>query len=364
MAHPTKRPLSDSPRYRSFIHDRDKALEKIHQNCQMRITDILGGALQRVMEISSYWYAQSHGSIHALSQIDQQIEQPFKHALPELVKAVEDMRARVYTLSYTGEAEAIARSIGKPQKVFLHQTQTKKAKDKPSPSGGQLNHRVALYLDRIRHKIADAIKVSAISDDPPHEALDRIRRAFPRVSYYTRPKKLLKDPVLKESDDTTYRMANTTMTVGFIDPMEWDDMINDYQDDYQFTNRGPDGVLDEEAKIPQYEWELEKDVTQDFVQQVRDGQMSAANDNGITDFVWIAIIDNRTDECCVWRNGLTSSEILLALQGDHADDECDTEVPPAHFNCRCSLAPMTDDMPDATPTNTGDFQDWLDQTSS
>lgn len=327
----------------------------------MRITDILGGTLQRSLEVVGYWYSQSQGSIHALSQLGHMISKAFSDAHPGLLNAVQDMRQRTYLLSHAGEVEAIGRALGRPHKVFLHDGHAKKARDKKSPAGGELSHRITLYLDRIRDDIMDAVKVSAINDDKADEALDRVRRAFPKIKYYQRPKKVLHEPILREA--VLFR-GSSSMSVGFVDSMDWQDLVEDYQKDYVFTNRGPDGVLDEEAKIPQYQWELEQDVTQDFVHQVRDGQIDAAKENGITDFVWIAIIDDKTDECCVWRNGLTTSEISLALQSEHADDECDSDTPPAHFNCRCSIAPMTEDMPETPPSNIGDFEDWLNTTSS
>lgn len=369
MAHPARRPLSESPRYREFVQERDKALEILHLKTQMRITDILGGALQRVVEIVSYWYTQSHGSMHALHQIDNLITQPFKEAHPLLLKAIEDMRKRAYVLSHAGEVEAIGRATGRPHHVNIQNVHTQMLKHKMSPAGGELSHRIELYLNRIKRKIEDAIKVSAITydfdkdEDPLGDCMIRVRRAMPKVKYYSRPNRILK-PLKERSINIGTQKNPATMSVGFVDDSDWNEMVDDYKNDYIFTNRGPDGVLDSDAKIPQYEWELEQDVTQDFVDRVRDGQIDAANENGINDFVWIAIIDDRTDECCVWRNGLTSSEISLALQNEHAEDECVATTPSAHFNCRCTMAPMTEEMPDTPPSRIGEFEDWLNQTNS
>jgi len=370
MANSTRGSLNKSPRYRAFITQRDYALEALHLKCQQRITDTLAGALQRTLETISFWYGHGQGSIYALRDIENKVDQPFKDAMPVIIKAIEDMRRRVYLLAHAGEAEAIGRAIGKPQKVSLHGHGLYLKSKGPSPAGGELHHRVALYLDRIKTKIIDALKVAAINDDTLPDAIDKVRRSFPRVKYYKRPKKILK--LVREADMKLGK--DITMTVGFIDDNEWNDMIDDYSKDYVFTNRGPDGQIPEAKSdqdiigfndtYPQYEWEVEKDVTQDFVQQVRDGQIDAANENGITDFVWIAILDERTDFCCEWRNGLTTKEISDALENEHADDECDAITPSAHFGCRCSIAPITDDMPETTPPNIGEFEDWLNQTSS
>lgn len=359
-----KRPLSESPRYKEFIRQRDLALDTLHQKTQSQITDILGGALQRVLEIISFWYAQSQGSIYAMAQLEQQLNQPFSEIVKPLLKAIEDLRQRAYVLSQAGEVEAIGRAIGKPQHISIHAQHGWAQKQKESPAGGDMEARIRLYLDRMKHKIIDAVKLSAIQDHEVGEVLDHVRCAFPPVRYFKRPEKVLKSMREAKKDSPTQIISKTkdrpvTMSTGFIDPNMWEDVVDDYTSDYIFTNRGPDAVLDVTDKIPQYEWELEQDVTQDFVHSVRDGQLDAARDNGINDFVWIAIIDDKTDDCCIWRNGLTSSEISVALQGEHSDDECDTDVPPAHWGCRCAIAPMTDEMPERPPDNIGDFNEWL-----
>ena len=63
---------------------------------------------------------------------------------------------------------------------------------------------------------------------------------------------------------------------------------------------------------------------------------------GIEEFVWVSIIDNKTcEDCCLPRNGLTTLEIREKLvNGDLNSDDCDTLVPPGHFNCRCQLVPV------------------------
>jgi hypothetical protein len=112
-----------------------------------------------------------------------------------------------------------------------------------------------------------------------------------------------------------------------------------------------------------YGWELEQQLTHDFVKSVRDGQIDAANVNGINEFIWIAIIDQRTCElCCEWRSGLTTSEIEKTLADNpELKEHCDVVVPPAHFNCRCGIAPVAIDLEttDIQTTDAKEFDDWL-----
>lgn len=70
--------------------------------------------------------------------------------------------------------------------------------------------------------------------------------------------------------------------------------------------------------------------------------MDAAKEMGIKDFVWIAILDDRTDECCWERSGKLTSEIEEMLASGKLDrDLCEAITPPAHPNCRCSLGPVS-----------------------
>jgi hypothetical protein len=75
--------------------------------------------------------------------------------------------------------------------------------------------------------------------------------------------------------------------------------------------------------------------------------------------MWIAIIDDKTDDCCLKRDGLTSTQIEEKLRGEWEKDECQAKVTPAHFNCRCRMAPVSDDLPDQAPADFGGFDEWL-----
>ena len=114
-----------------------------------------------------------------------------------------------------------------------------------------------------------------------------------------------------------------------------------------------------------YAWEYERDITNDFVYAVREGAIEAAKENGITDFVWIAVVDDKTDACCLWRDGLLTSEIEAKLKEHESEDEdCNLGgsglVPPLHFNCRCSLAPATDAIPQKPEVDYASFDKWLE----
>lgn len=377
MAQTEKRLLNKSKYYQSFVLARDKALERLHARAQHEITDSLGGALQRVMEIVSYWYSRAHNSILLLKHIDQLIDVAFASAQKEMIGTILKLRAQSFALANAGETEAMSRATGQAMKIVLNKSRIEASVDREMPSGGTVQDRVKLYLDRIKRDILDAIQLSAITEETLSEAQERLLKAFPSVKYVKREPKNIFEPKLKEADypsilgfespdDESSQMKPVSISTGFIDDDTWKSVIDDYQNEYIPKWRGPEGELDVQLGegTPRYAWELEREMTQDFVQQVRNGEHAAAKENGITDFIWIAVVDNKTDKCCLWRDGLTTKEIEVALKGEHRDDECETTTPPAHFNCRCRLAPATEGMPEQPELNIGDFTAWLDQTVS
>jgi len=158
-----------------------------------------------------------------------------------------------------------------------------------------------------------------------------------------------------KGDDTV------NLAQGFMDEELWNQLLEEYLTDYVPQYREPKMIFDVEVggdTEEWYGWEIEQYVTHDFVDRVRKGQDEAAKQNGITDFMWIAVIDDKTDECCAWRDGLTSAQIEAKLP-QHKDDDCDAIVPPAHFNCRCTVAPMLDTMTDEPTVNVTEFEEWL-----
>lgn len=355
MATTTKRPLNESPRYKEFIRQRDLALEALLHKAQYRLTDQLAGILQRSMEIISYWYVKSQSSHMMLKTLEQDIEHVFFLTIPEIKNVILDLRRQSYILSHAGEVEAMSRSLGRPKQAVLSKTQINNEE-------GNIDGRIKLYLDRIKRKILDAVQLSALQEDLLPDMIARVSMVLPKITYVKRPEKVLKKPVLKEAGP--FDMRKNSLSTGFVDENEWDKMVEEYTSEYIPVNRGPDGELDVQLGegTPKYEWELERDMTHDFVQEVRRGQVDAAKQNGITDFIWIAVIDAKTDECCVIRDGKTISEIEQMISNGEIDDDCGTSVP-AHMGCRCSIAPMTDEMPESPPDKIGEFEDWLNSST-
>jgi hypothetical protein len=335
--------LTNYRTYRTFIRDRNKALTFALQKNQLRLTEILDALKIEVMSI----VLRNKGNDQAIRS---QLQIPFARAIHKSVRLIQDMRRMTYGLTYAAEGEAISRVTGNPVKTNLSHHRMLNVLDKETPSGGTIDGRVRLAFSRIHRRIMDAVERIDVAGG---DLTDALLMAFPRKKRYKRITRALRSPV---------KEANPFKS-GIIEPSLWDDLVKEYTDEYLFR-RGPKDiaatVLDKSGQtIEVYDWELEREVTNDFVYQVRLGQVDSALENGIEDFVWIAILDNKTDDCCLWRDGKTSTEIEQLLKTRHSNDECDAIVPPAHFNCRCDIAPVTGKLQSIAPLELGDFSTWL-----
>jgi hypothetical protein len=347
------KPMSSSVNYRKFIRARDQALEVLLAKTQSMISDTLRGTFHRIVEFIFYTYKKVHHYRVMMHQIEINLDPLIDKAAEEITTDIINLRISTFILSVTGEAEAMSRATGKQMRYVLSKAKIDKIKSERNT----IHNKVKYYLDKRKRKIMDAVQLAMIQEEEPADAIERVKRALPPARALKNPPRVLK--TVKEADKP--KQDQLDFSAGYVDDQEWADMIDDYKAQYVPVHRGPEDELDfpsSEADI-RYGWELEKEINHEFVQQVRDGQIDAANENGITDFVWISILDDKTDECCVWRDGLSSEEISLALESEHRDDECDAIVPPAHFNCRCTMAPMYKDLPEKEPSITGEFQDWL-----
>lgn len=362
-----KRTALDNPAYRSFTRSSQKALEVLHAKMQQEISYQLKIAIIDIghyirikyprIEKEGFWGI----GIRDMDKLKRDIVDRLHACIPAMTQIIQYKRKNVYTLSRVSQSEAIARAstrlvITKP----FHQDLLEVINDKMA-SGGTIHHRLELAMSRLAFKINDAIQLSRALESSLQDCLDRVAKVLPKVLSYKNTPNTLKTPKLKEADGET---KTNRFAAGFITDEEWDDVVDDYLNKFIPPYRSPDTVFDvpefdgDTEDTEYYGWEIEKQLTHDFVSDVRDGANDAAKEAGISDFIFVAVIDDKTDECCLWRHGLTLTEIEAQLD-DHDEDECDGLEPPLHFNCRCDLSPMIEDMPEQSPSNAGDFEDWL-----
>jgi hypothetical protein len=379
------KPLTDSPHYRDFIASRDRAMETILQKYLRAMGQTVSFLIKRTEEVVSHM--ASHPANHAefkrrRQELEKRLDPFFHMASEQSLYLLQSLRRTVYTLSYAGQAEAISRVL---QKKFYYTFNRKDFEDirhDDTKLGANPRLQVELAYSRLFRDVLDAFQLSQVQDSPRDETIERVIRAFPRERADSKPSR--KMAPMKEaaaflplgkfrkygdfSTDMPPSGASdepdlTDLSSGTIEPEEWTGILDDYFSEYfpgDSYLRSPYGRIFDTEDGARYEWQLERDVTEDFVSQVRDGENEAANDQGITDFQWIAVVDDKTDDCCLWRDGLTTEEIEKALKSQHSDDECDAVAVPAHPLCRCRMAPMTKDMPEESQADFSSFDDWLE----
>ena len=357
------RALTQVPAYHRFVTQRNKAAETILHNALQDISLLLDQELLHVEHMVLQSIGRLPQGLHfttlatqILNEIDKRMTLQFEQLATRMEAVYSKATKSAYLLAAASETQAIAQSIAKPKAVQLTAKLVK----------SNYRGRIALGLSRIRRDIMDALEHSRVLEENTEATLARFKAALPRVKRFKKPPRVVR--ALKEAANTGEKAAKEAATeLSFTNDKEWEETLADLIPKEQIKLRGPStlfGDFDEDGAYTEwYGWEVEQSLTHDFVQSVRDGQVDAAREQGITEFVWIAVVDNKTDECCLWRDGLTISEIEAKLQGDHADDECEATVPPAHFNCRCDIAPSTDSLPEKPDTDQLEYEQWLTTTS-
>lgn len=344
--------LLESPHYKKFTRDRNEGLERIHLNAQTDISRLLFEALDSVTGFVSHMAIAQEMGVGQLSyltrQFDNYIDSKFAPLAALLERRIIRMRRATFVLTYLAELEAVARATGKTQPFmnsmdFKQKIQAQISQD--TIVGQTWSKRLFTVLQGRKYQILSAFQKGVTREETPKEVVDRVKDSYPEIKSYRMPPRALKPireadrkPPGDEEDGKEFDFY-----AGLTNDEDWDLAVQAYRDtelpasrfDYQKT-------YDEEAGVFRYNWEIEQELTDDFVKQVRDGQVEAANELGVKDFVWVAIIDKKTcDVCCLPRNGQTTSEIEEMLRSGELDaDECDAVTPPAHPNCRCDLAPV------------------------
>lgn len=347
---PSKKPvaLTKSKIYSDFTAKRDRVLEKILNVHLSAIDAILSKLRAKVFTMKN-----------------RQAE--FSLASDQIITIAKRLRAEVYFFAHISEAEAIGRTLERPHRYRVH---TKEHVKKPMHDGVTLDARVYFEMTKLFQKVENAFHLSHIMGATREETRERVLRAFPPSRPQPKTVRRLHRQAKKIDQTTTFDAGDETasMSYGFADADLWQNVLDDYFSEQlpdSIFKRGPEDKaifydVTTQENEERYAWAIEQEVTEDFVRSVREGTNDAATENGISDLEWIAILDSNTDECCLVRDGKSSTEIETALDnGDIDENECDAIVAPAHFNCRCKSVAMSSDIPDAPTVDYGGFDDWL-----
>lgn len=354
----------ESPRYRKFITARDRALEVLLNKARAQIHDVLRGTFMAVREKVAVAFStvtpltSTVDGSHFLGAIDKQIEQEFSKAA-NLIGGIQlRLRMHAYTLAMAGEAEAIGQALDTMVKVEVIRDDVM---EYAVTDFAPMAKRIQYAFDKLRRKLLNAVQLSRLEGSTVADTLERIDRALPAGAYVKRPKRVLK-PIKEAEQPATLDLTvagprgKLDLAQGFYDDALWNDVINDYLKEFvpTYRFRAPDPDTDYQYKG----FEIERDMTHDFVKTVRDAAAKGAAINGITDFQWIAVIDEHTCTACCGDYGcgdfdtLSTKQIEKMTKGEYS-------VPPAHFNCRCTIAPLLEDMPESPESNAKEFEEWL-----
>lgn len=345
-------PLIESPKYKSFVQKRNKEIEQIQLNAQVDVSRLLFEALDNITGFISHQGIQGRLTLYNLDYlsktVDAYIWQQFQKLLSLVLGRLKRMRRATFVITYLSELEAIARATQKTFQPSLHEFKMKlsEQEQKDLLTGQSWDNRLWLVFAKMRSEILIAFQSAIARELTPLEIVEAVKKSYPQVKAYRLPPRPLKP--LREADKPDDKKKEFEFYFGLTNDADWDLSVAAYKDTElppsRFDNQK---YYDSEAGYMRYDWEIEQDITDDFVKQVRDGQVQAANDLGVKDFVWVAIIDKKTcDVCCLPRAGKTSSEIKQMLADGKLDKKaCDAVVPPAHPNCLIGSSFISIDYP-------------------
>lgn len=363
--------LTKSPRYKAFIKSRDLVLESVYNKYVAAMSRGLDDLLGRVMDSAVVSMHQHTGEAHEIKRIvsyfESRIEDAFDGFGVELNSMIRSMRTSLYVLTLLGETEAIGQALNKDAVYNVTQEQLKSIHDKPLLDDQHAEARVYRALSKFKRKLVSEFEMAVLLEESDAEVRARILRAWPKKKRIKKKPRVTK-PInqftnqFTEAKDT---QSTKEFSFGYMDDDIWDQILDSYLSKQVPFFKGRAGGKSAELYFEQegkYEWEFEQELAHDFVSRLRDGSNEAAEKNGVTDMVWLAVIDDRTDDCCIARDGLTTEEIEEALDSGKIADDCDAIVPPAHVNCRCRLAPYFKDIEEfeTVQPDFDDFNAWLD----
>lgn len=301
------------------------------------------------------------------------------HACHDVYQETIRLRKLSWMLSHVAEAVVVSAIYKRDPVIKANPHDLQRLGDQDP----QLFHRMQHQFNKLRNKLMVAVERSILQDEGVDKAVGRVYMALPPREKMTSIRKLKRLQKITEAEvprdfeprgSDAIAFASGKLYDWHFDKATWGKIQDEYEQEYLGVDRSPLNVFDilnpytDESirnDIPSneafYGWEVEQETTHDFVTAVRDGEITAARENGVDDFMWIAILDKKTCEvCCDWRDGLSSKEIeaKLADQPELAES-CDAIVPPAHFNCRCRVAPFSESLEPYEPDTDVELDEWL-----
>ena len=340
---------NEIPRYRRFINSSYATAEVIAQKYRQAISNRFRAYLEDVTQL-----ALVHRKGKDVTGQVNHLAQEAAIALTSLQLKLGDRAAQI---GYSAQGKAL---------VALDQRITRDRFRRMSqryPAHPQAYATVLLSLRRMWRKIQDATERSMVDGLDERQTIQAIERVLPPKTRQLHPKRKLWR--IKEAAPTGRTKVPGLDPSAFIPDDEWNKIVDDYLTAEIKIDRSPKGVVFEDpydASEDIYQWQVERDTTELFVDAVRKGEMPAFRDAGVKDLIWLAVIDQKTDDCCAWRNGLTLTEIKAKLEAGDANQSENCEdglAPPIHLNCRCRIIPATEDLVEPENESLPLYEEWL-----
>lgn len=376
--------LANNTFYRKWSNQRDEAAERLLDNTKRKTTEITDWAFVRAIEMLKARYSNLHTngipSENQITHFAHDLGNVFNHASHNIYLETIKLRKLAWMLSHVAEAVAVASVYKTKPVVKASKQEVEKLEDLDPKLLARILHR----FTTLRNRIMQAIGYSLIHEEDVEKAVGRVYKLLPPRERLTSIRKLKRLTKVREADvprdfEDRGSDAMTFSTTGefydwHFDPTTWQKIYDEYDKEYLYNDRSPAAVFDIKnpwndepirEDIPSneafYGWEVEQEVTHDFVTAVRNGEITAAKQNGVDDFLWIAILDKKTCEvCCEWRDGLTTKEIEAKLaDSSELKEACDAIAPPAHFNCRCRVAPFSESLEPFEPDTDVELDAWM-----
>jgi len=349
--------------YLKFIHQRDKYLEEYLRKTHLKQADSIRACFEDVISFINHLYPEairnqftSQGKA-ALDHLYFRIDQRMEYLTMQLANAMDKLGQRTYILTYASEYDAISKvkNITGQIKTPDYLSQYERFFSSYSPT-----------IFTLTGKIKQKIQTSYVIDRPLDELNSQIQDLLPKTAKIKR--ELIKLQEAGKRLDQIKVKDESPITYDFIPDEIWYDLINEYKSEYISPYRNKTDANGEFYKVDdKYVWQVEQKTTEDFLKEVKKGSKQAAKDRGISDFIWIAVLDDRTRDLHRMFHGKTSTEIKDEFESEYKYDKEGGlnpnygEVAPAGFNCRCRSVPFFKELEeDRENLITDDFATWME----
>jgi len=333
--------------YRSNKQDVDEITEQFYAYYRHKLYDQVVKARTEVTlqvraaygNTDDWHYAEMHASgrahqmFSAIKRVIIQLSHGCTNTMGMLIK-------RSYLMSYLGEIYAYEKLGRRPTGMLTRESIDRAVNDDLFNSN--YKDRMAHICSNLYRELERTLEQSMLGDEFMGQALNRVDSAFGKIER------------IVQSREAAKTQARPAYETAILDQDDVDEMVEELRTVKGWNTREP-RVWTATGKRG---YEFERDMRTELVRSVRSGRIDAAEYVGysIKDYIWNAVVDSKTDECCLKRDGLTMTEIKAKFHDDTA--------PPLHFNCRCDLIPKDEFLDDiwtglGEPIEAEGFETWL-----